>query len=254
VTVFDASAAQQLEHAYLTADVTRQRAATTRALDLQRGERALDIGCGPGLLAEDMTATVGPSGRVVAIDSAATMARLASRRSAGTFGVALGDATRLPFASDSLDAAAVVQVLEYVADVDRALAEIHRVLRPGGRALVLDTDWASLVWHSPDPHQMSRIISAWLDRFSDPHLPRTLARRARKAGFRIDDRQVLTLFTPEYEPDTYCVRNADIIASFVTGRQGITVGEARDWLASLSGDPDFFFSLNRYLFRISKPA
>jgi arsenite methyltransferase len=254
VSVFDASAAQQLQRAYLTADVTRQRVATTRALDLQPGDTVLDIGCGPGLLAEDMTATVGPSGRVVAVDSAATMARLAGRRSAGTFGVALGDATRLPFASNSFDAAAAVQVLEYVADADMALAEMHRVLRPGGRALVLDTDWASLVWHSRDPHQMSRIISAWLDRFSDPYLPRTVARRARNAGLRIDDREVLTLFTPEYEPDTYCVRNADIIASFVTGRHGITAAEAGDWLAGLSGDPDFFFSLNRYLFRISKPA
>lgn len=254
MSVFDAGAAQQLERAYLTADVTRQRAATTTALDLQPGQAVLDIGCGPGLLAQDMTAAVGTSGRVVAVDPAATMVTLARERSAGTFEVALGDATRLPFASNRFDAAAVVQVLEYVPDVDAALAEMHRVLRPGGRALILDTDWASLVWHSPDPHQMSRIISAWLDRFSDPYLPRTIARKARKAGFRLDERHVLTLFTPEYEPDSYCIRNADIIASFVTGRHGITAAEAGDWLAGLPGDPDFFFSLSRYLFRISKPA
>ena len=60
------------------------------------------------------------------------------------------DATRLPFEAGHFDAAVSTQVYEYVPDVDRALADLYRVLRPGGRALILDTDWDSLVWHSSD--------------------------------------------------------------------------------------------------------
>ena len=54
------------------------------------------------------------------------------------------------------------QVLEYVPDVAGALAEMRRVLRPGGRLLVLDTDWDSLVWHAPDEELMARVLTTWM--------------------------------------------------------------------------------------------
>ena len=71
------------------------------------------------------------------------------------------------------------------------VAGLHRVLRPGGRTLILDTDWDSIVWHATDAKQMARLLAAWMERFADPYLPRTLARRLRDAGFQVDRRDVL---------------------------------------------------------------
>lgn len=59
----------------------------------------------------------------------------------------LGDATRLPFPENHFDAAVSSQVFEYLSDVPTALAEMWRVLRPGGRVLIHDTDWDSIVWY-----------------------------------------------------------------------------------------------------------
>ncbi len=71
------------------------------------------------------------------------------------------EATTLPVLDGTFDAAVSVQVLEYVPDVAAALAEIHRVLRPGGRIVIWDVDWATVSWHTADHARMRRMLDAW---------------------------------------------------------------------------------------------
>ena len=94
------------------------------------------------------------------IDQSESMLALAKARCAEwpRAEVASGDAVSLPAEDAAFDLATSTQVLEYVADVDRALREIARVLRPGGRALVLATDWRSVAWHSSDEARMNAIL------------------------------------------------------------------------------------------------
>jgi arsenite methyltransferase len=65
---FTKDAARRLESQYLTRDMVAQRAETIRRLALSRGERVLDVGCGPGFLCESMAEIVGGDGAVVGID------------------------------------------------------------------------------------------------------------------------------------------------------------------------------------------
>ncbi len=258
--LFDADASTKLEAVYRTPDVVAQRHATLHALGLQAGERALDVGAGPGFLVAEMAEQVGPNGHVTGLDISDSMVALAQRRCAkepikSRTTIVKGDATALPFPDASFDVGVSTQVYEYVPDVAQALAELHRVLRPGGRALILDTDWDSVVWHSRDRARMQRILAAWNERFADPYLPRTLASRLHDAGFELRSRDVLVLFNPEYDPATYSVSNGRIMADFVIGRQGITPTEVEAWtceLEQLSREGDYFFSLNRYLFLADK--
>ena len=111
------------------------------------------------------------------VDASPDMLAVAARRCAGHANVEFreGEATALPVEASDFDAALCVQVLEYVADPTTALAQMHRALRPGGRAVVWDIDWATVSWHSADPDRMARVLRAWDDHLTHPSLPRTLS-------------------------------------------------------------------------------
>ena len=181
--------------------------------------------------------------------------RCADLSGSGRVGFVKADAMALPFAAASFDVAVSTQVYEYVADLSRALAELYRILRPGGRALILDTDWDSIVWHASDPDLMRRVLAAWTQRFADPYLPRTLARHLRAAGFRVDHLDVLVLLNPEYDPDTYSVANGEIMADFAVARGSLGRDQADAWLADLhqlGREGGTSLRLNRYLFLASR--
>ena len=165
------------------------------------------------------------------------------------------DACSLPFTDASFDAVVSTQVYEYLEDITGAISELARVLRPGGRALVLDTDWDSIVWHSTDPQRMRRILDAWREHLVDPHLPRSLIGLLEEAGLTVDLCQIVPILSVRSNHDTYSQGMAELIADFVPGRQGLTEADAAVWkddLNDLSGSCEYFFSLNRYLFRAVK--
>jgi len=257
-TQFDEETSRRIEAVYQTPDVIAQRRDVLRALALRPGERVLDIGSGPGFLASEMGAAVGPSGRVYAIDSSESMLALARARCAGQPAVEVhpGDATRLPFPENHFDVAVSTQVYEYLGDITTALAELHRVVRPGGRALVLDTDWDSIVWHTTDRARMGRVLEAWSEHCADPHLPPTLSRRLSRLGFLVQHREVVPLFNPAYDANTYSYGLMHHIVGFVVGRRGLTQEDAAAWAADLRAlgeTGSYFFSLNRYLFLAVRP-
>ncbi len=258
---FDQETSRRVEAIYSTPDVVAQREAVLRALELRPGERVLDIGSGPGFLAADMAAAVGDSGRVRGIDISEGMIGISQRRCATLTHVDLqvGTATRLPFPERGFDAAVSTQVYEYLSDTDvtTALSELYRVLRPGGRALILDTDGDSLVWHSTDPVRMNRVLEAWSEHCADFHLPRRLSSKLVHAGFRIHRRECIPLFNPDFDPNTYSHGLIGLIVAFVPGRRGVSKEDVEAWaedLRRLGGEGLYFFSLNRYLFLAIKPG
>jgi arsenite methyltransferase len=256
---FDEETSRKIESLYLTPDVVAQRCQVLKALALKRGERVLDVGTGPGLLAYDMAISVGPEGNVCGIDISEDMLAISRKRCAEQPWTEFqrSDATHLPYPDDAFDVAVSTQVYEYVADVPAALAELYRVMRPGGRVLILDTDYASLVIHSEDPARMERVLSAWSEHFIHAGLPRTLSGHLRDAGFTIWQRDVIPMFNPEYHENTYGKRLLGIMASFVVGRRGVSQQQTDAWLgefADLGKQGKFFFSLNRYLFVAEKLA
>jgi arsenite methyltransferase len=250
---FDEENSRKVEALYLTPDVVAQRCQVLKALQLKAGERVLDVGVGPGLLAYDMAASVGRDGHVSGIDISEDMLAMSRKRCADQPWTEYqrADATDLPYPDDSFDAAVSTQVYEYVADIPAALAELYRVTRPGGRVVVLDTDYGSLVINTGNEARMKRVLSAWDEHFVHAGLPRILSGHLRDAGFVICQRDVIPMFNPEYHDNTYAKRALGIIASFAVGRRGVSQEEADAWLAEftdLGKQGKFFFSLNRYLF------
>jgi arsenite methyltransferase len=250
---FDENAARHFQRVYSTPDVVQQRAEVLALLAAQPGERVLDVGSGPGFLVASLADAVGASGAVHGLDQSAPMNAVA-RDLIGTRPWARiddGDALELPYADGAFDAAVSTQVYEYVADIPRALSELRRVLRLGGRVLVLDTDWDSLVWHVADRRRHRRVMAAWEEHLVHPHLPCTLPGHLRRARFRVTGRHLIPLFNSRLEPNTFSALNMEMIARFVSGRQGLTDGDVDAWIADLrerGAEDDYLFSVNRYCF------
>ena len=129
---YDAELARKQEQIAKTRDMVAQRAALHLTLNLQPGEDVLDVGSGNGIMAREMAESVGAGGTVTGAD-----------------------------ASD-------VQVLCFVPDVGAALSEMHRVTKPGGRIVILESDWDSLVWNCTDQVLMDKMISLFEGRLFRP--------------------------------------------------------------------------------------
>jgi demethylmenaquinone methyltransferase/2-methoxy-6-polyprenyl-1,4-benzoquinol methylase len=117
------------------------KAYTIAVADVRDGDRVLDIAGGTGDLARAFAKKVGPRGRVVLTDINEAMLTRGRDRLLDeglVVPTALCDAEKLPFAPDSFDLVSVAFGLRNMTHKDRALAEMNRVLRPGGRLLVLE--------------------------------------------------------------------------------------------------------------------
>ena len=111
---------------------------------LESGMTLLDCGCGPGTVTLGLAEAVAPA-QTVGIDLEPSMVERATSFAAGrrtdNIEFQVADIRDLPFPDDSFDVVFTSAVLEHLGDPDRALREIHRVVKPGGLVGVINTDW-----------------------------------------------------------------------------------------------------------------
>jgi ubiquinone/menaquinone biosynthesis C-methylase UbiE len=195
----------------------------------------LEIGCGGGFYAYETGQFVGPAGHVTAIDISADQIDAARKRCVELPWVECrtANATELPKANSELDAVYGVQVLEYVADLGKALREIQRVLRPGGRFINLATNWTSVVWHSENSERMRRVLDAWSAHAPYPDLPSVLVAALRKAGLQPVHQRAVPIINTSYNDNCFSTWLAKMVARYVVDR-GIARDEAKDWLAEFA--------------------
>jgi SAM-dependent methyltransferase len=250
---FDEETSRQIEAVYLTPDVATQRDKVLAMLAPHAGEKALDIGCGPGLTTQALAQQIGTTGKVIGVDIAAPMLAIALKRCENLPQVSFSqcDILRMPYENGSFDIALATQVYEYVEAIDAALIELARVIRPGGRVLLVDTDWESSVWASSDDARMRRVIDTWNQHIPEPQLPRTLKQRMERAGFDKVKVDVIPLVNLAYDVHTYSIGMSKVIGGFAAGRNGLSVHDIEAWKADLKNQGEkgeYFFSLNRYVF------
>ncbi len=255
--VYDRQAAEFIERVYRTPEIVNQRLRTLAALGLAAGEAVLDAGCGTGLLLELEALAVGGRGRADGIDLSDAMLATARRRCAELEQVGLhqGSVESLPFADAAYDAASCTQTLLYVDDLDAALAELHRVLKPRGRLAVVETDWTGTVVASHDQALTRRIFDAWGAGVANPNLPRRLKPLLEAAGFGGVRAAAIPLLTVGGGADSFSAGMLENFAGSARKHGVIDAAEAAAWLdgiGQLSARGEYFFCVNRFLFSAIK--
>lgn len=158
------------------------------ALELRPGERALEVGCGSGNLWRDNAGRVPPSLRPLLSDrSAGMLAAARARLAPARFAFARLDARALPFAAASFDVGLANHMLYHVPDRGAALAELRRVLAPGGRLCVGTNDWTHLLELRELVTRFEVENTSWLPVGRDPGLfdLETAAAELAAASFRV---------------------------------------------------------------------
>ena len=174
-------------------------------LGLRAGHRLLDVGCGLGEAALALAPLIGVGGEVVGVDASAEMVRAARSRG----GAALcpvrfdvGDASALPEPDDSFDAVRCERTLQWLEDPAAAVTEMARVVRPGGRVSLIDTDWSTFAIDVGDDDLAARVSAAMREERGRPsNIGRRLGDLVRSVGLAPLATCSATQVWTEWDPD-----------------------------------------------------
>ena len=212
------------------------RAQVLDALDLQLGQRVIDVGFGPGHELPDIEKAVGEPGTVVSVDLEHVVANAgATSFSYATAG--LWSTFRLPGRARSADRVLADRVVQHVDDSLNFFAELRRVLRPGGVACVTEPDWETLIFDPVDAGMnlaFNQFVSSSMVR--NPTFGRQLPRLAENAGFTVRDVLTVAPVLRDFESVDQVIKLSLITERAV--RTGRVKREAADnWLASIRQGP-----------------
>jgi len=181
------------------------RAFEQQELRLVDGDRLLDVGCGLGDAALDFAEDLRLTGEVVGIDKSAEMLNVARERAPAarcSTRFAVGDALALDEPDESFDAVRSERTLQWLADPQVAVDGMTRVLRPGGRLSLIDTDWSTFRLDVGDPTVTSAVERAMrVERRRPSNVGRRLGDLARSAGWTSLITAISTQSWTSWDPD-----------------------------------------------------
>lgn len=254
---YDSKAARDIERSYLTPEIIRQRMQTLEALALRSGESVLDAGCGTGLLVEQMAIAVGDRGQITGVDISLDMLDMADQRCQDLDNVRLqqGSVEALDFEAERFDAVSCTQTLLYVKSVETAIDEMRRVLKPGGRIAILETDWRGLVFNNQDETLTRRIFDAWDKAVESPKLPVKLGPMLRSRNFNAIKIEAIPIINSSSTENNFSSSMLKWFAKNAVKQGAISKQESEQWLQQiqqLAQQDAYFFCVNRFLFTAVK--
>ena len=176
---------QYLDQLTAMEPVQRYKRESYRLAGARPGARILDVGCGAGDDVRALGALVGSTGLVTGIDSSATMIAEAQRRAEGhglPVEFRVGDIYALDYPDASVDGCRADRVFQHLEDRPAALAELVRVLRPGGCVVVTDPDWETLIVDLPDRELIRKVFRFRCDGYRAGWSGRQTPRLMREQG------------------------------------------------------------------------
>lgn len=220
------------------------------AMDVRPGHVVVDVGCGPGI---DLRSLLAAGAEVIGVDQDPAMVAEARRRAPGA-DVRGGDAHSLPVGDASADRVRTDRVLQHLAQPDAVLAEVFRVLRPGGVAGFAEPDWDTLTVAADDVETSRGFARFTAGRVRNPTIGRELARLAVRTGFELRSVEVVPVVFRDFEIADRILGLSRNSARAVDAAQ-LREDVAASWLSSLAEPRDpFVASFLCYLVTAERPV
>jgi ubiquinone/menaquinone biosynthesis C-methylase UbiE len=197
----------------------RREARNLRWWGLQDGMSVLDAGSGPGFMTAELLALL-PSSNVTALDIDPVMIERAEKylvaKADDRLTIRKGSVMSSGLPDDTFDFAIARYLLEHLRDPVEAAREVRRILKPGGKFVVVDIDDAEHLWEPEDPPELKAVNERWREEHKakggDRYIGRKLLRILKQAGFRNctieaivihSDEIGMDALAPQIGPDSY---------------------------------------------------
>ena len=245
--------------------IVSMRAFEAERLGLAPGGSLLDVGCGRGEVACALAPRVAPGGRVLGLDASETMLTDARQR-AGRVGVdvefRIGDALAIDEPDASFDAARSERMLQWVPEPGTAVAELSRVVRPGGRLCLIDTDWRTFAVDVPDIDLSTSVTAAMVRARGGPSAAGgLLVNLCRQQGLVDVDvhpaTQVWTSWDPDREVAPSGLWPLDVVLADVVAAGELDEADRTEFVAQLrdrARQGRFFMSLTMFAVSARRPG
>lgn len=213
-------------------------------LNIQAGDHVLDVGCGQGVDVYQLAERVGPDGEAVGVDNSETLLDAARERGEDVSNARfeLDDATELSFPDNSFDAVRAERLLLHLEDPEQAVSELVRVVRPGGRVGLVDSDLGTTISDTPGGYSFE-FLSLEHAPARNPRIGRQLFRLAKQAGLSDIDPEVIAGVNNDFEY-TYEIGMIEDWLEAMIDVGEISRVEADEWVAGCreANEEDLYFS------------
>jgi ubiquinone/menaquinone biosynthesis C-methylase UbiE len=164
------------------------------------GDQVIDVGCGLGTAATEMAVIVGDEGTVLGVDASDAMVTAATQRHAASRATfEQGDALDLAVGDATVDVYRAERLYQHLDDPAAAMGEAARVLRPGGRLVLIDQDWDALLFDGADRGLTRSVLRSFSDSIVEGWIGRRFHALLIDAGFAGVEVEAETVVSTDWE-------------------------------------------------------